>query len=133
MCRIRAAFGLWGDGLGGAPSAETGHSIGFREPSDPEVFCCKRYYYGRENEKFVPGELNCDWDYDNWPADTVAVHWVDDVKGQAPAEATVGYWPEGGTKDRGGRHWMRITSAAKTHTIAHELGHGELDSLLRFL
>lgn len=82
------------------------------------------------NQPWAPGELNCDWDYGNWPADTLAIHWIDDVKALAPADAQVGYYADGGIKEKGGRHWMRVTSNAPTATIAHELGHGEFSTSL---
>ena len=114
LCRIRSAINLWETALGGRPGRENGHSLGFREPKDPTEWCCRSYN--------IEGNV-CDWDHDKWPADTLAIHWMEN-HGE-DGFSTVGYMPADNPRDRPGRHSMHLTSEATPTTIAHELGHGK--------
>lgn len=126
---------LWRQSLGGQASRETGHSLNFLKPPSNQ-YCCRSYHYGQEHEPMTKDDFRCDWDYDNfrcdwdydnWPSDTLAIHWVDEIKAAGlGAEATLGYWPiHENPNAEPGRHWMRVTEDADHTDIAHEIGHGK--------
>lgn len=124
-CKILKAINIWADALGGAPDAISGHSFGLRVPNPPDEFCCTNYRYGAENQPLSGTDLQCDWNHEKWPSDTLAIHWVDDVKTGGNAAASVGYYRAADLYQHPGRHYMRVPSGAPSWTIAHEFGHGK--------
>ncbi|OAG11197.1 uncharacterized protein CC84DRAFT_1210870 [Paraphaeosphaeria sporulosa] len=124
FCKIRGALGVWAEALNGGADAISGHALGFRFPAKDEGFCCTNYRYGAENQPRADSDFQCDWDHDKWPSDTLAVHWVDEVKsGGIAASATIGYVRTGDPYERPGRHWIRVSDGASPGDIAHEVGH----------
>ncbi|KAJ4345254.1 uncharacterized protein N0V89_011384 [Didymosphaeria variabile] len=121
-CKIRAAFNVWSGALNGRPSAASGHSLGFRVANDH--FCCTSYRYGTENQPQTDSDFQCDWDHSRWPSDTLAIHWIDDVKASGSAGSSTTGYVRAADKEKPNRHWMRVASGATPDDIAHEFGHG---------
>ncbi|KAJ4344621.1 uncharacterized protein N0V89_012365 [Didymosphaeria variabile] len=134
-CKVRAAVRLWSDALGdfrdGIWGPENKHSLAFLPPPNLprsqnfNPYCCNYYTYGGEGMKLDRmTELKCDWNTNDYPTDTLTIHWLDDVKGEGGAIATLGYYHDvPGEESVPGRHDIVISESANTHTIAHELGH----------
>ena len=133
-CAVNSAIKLWADALerpgvqnGGKRGPENGHSLvfvshgrktgGFKK----NVYCCDSYRYGTEGEKLDKDrDLRCYWNKERYSADTLAIHWLDEVKAGGASKASLGYTD--GTVE--GRHWLRVMDGADPSEIAHELGHG---------
>ncbi|KAL5450418.1 hypothetical protein PMIN06_006555 [Paraphaeosphaeria minitans] len=131
----KGALTLWSDSLGDFNSGKFGpenkHSLAFRVPperprsDDFNPYCCNSYTYGEEGKPLNHEvDLKCDWNTEQYPPDTVAVHWLDNVKGEGGAKATIGYYYDVPGQDPvPGRHDIIVSDGSKPHTIAHEIGH----------
>ena len=111
---IRSGINLWAEVLGGGAAVKREHSLGFREPGNSEIWCCRSY--NLQN-------FECDWDFDSWPPDTLAIHWMPHPGFNA--EASLGYAHYNDPKAGAGTNWLRMTEYASPADIAHELGHGK--------
>ena len=116
QCRVRAGINLWAEALGGAAAVKRQHSLGFREPGNPEIWCCRSY----KLETF-----ECDWDFNSWPPETLAIHWMPS-DGGVTALASLGYAEFSDPNAMANSNWIHISDLGTASNIAHELGHGKL-------
>lgn len=103
-CPIMGAVTRWGQAMGGNDQTSLRFNILDDESTD---FCCTNY---------DSSEMSCNWNIAKWPRDALAVHLVENYRGNAAA--TVGYVP--GTDP--GRHYMVAKAGVKPSAVAHELG-----------
>ncbi|KAF1972578.1 hypothetical protein BU23DRAFT_569092 [Bimuria novae-zelandiae CBS 107.79] len=118
-CLISTGIQIWFIGLGGRGDRAAYHSIMFVRPKNPEEHCCTRYTYDPENIAYnEETDLKCEWNAAKYPKDTLAIHWLDNVKmaGNA-AQASQGYAPRR-TGEDAGRHFMHVSDLA-TPAISH--------------
>lgn len=136
QCSVRAAIKLWADAIGKA-GPENKHSLVFVPPSRLPVspnfhpYCCNSYTYGEEGKDLNRlTDLKCDWNKKKYPADTLAIHWLDKVKNNGGAKATIGYYEDASGGDvHWGIHEILISEGVAPSDIAHELGHGVLQRI----
>lgn len=112
---IIPAFTVWGRELGFPAGPVTGHSVGWRQASDPLSKTSPPKPLRCYGEQYKSHSDTGPWNPDVSP-DTLAIHVTD-----APfSSATVGYTPDE-WDSRPGRHYMHINPTSSVSIVVHEV------------
>ncbi|OAL47819.1 hypothetical protein IQ07DRAFT_681968 [Pyrenochaeta sp. DS3sAY3a] len=114
---ISPALTVWARVLGSPAGPVTGHSVAYRQASDPLVKTSPPKYLRCYGEQYKSLRDTGPWNM-KVPPDTLAIHISDELYSASSIGYTPGMWD-----NTPGRHYMHVNPENQVHTIVHEFGH----------